>query len=177
MRFLIAIIIVVSFTFRLSFGRKRNGVVQSNNRPSHELDSNLENSEHLFSNTWAVHLEGGERMARDIAEKHGFIFIRQIGGLEDHYLLEHSKVENRRSRRSLEHHSLLESEPNVHWVEQQKILKRTKRGFQDFTDPLFTEQWYLKNRGKILLKNILKRVNPNRDCEQGCHCRFLSYAF
>lgn len=151
MRFLFALIILVSSTFRQSYGRKRSFAVQSNSRPNRELKSNVENSEHLYSNTWAIHLEGGERKAREIADKHGFVFVRKFGSIDDHYLFEHRKVENRRNRRSSEHHSLLESEPSVRWLEQQRILKRTKRGFQDFTDPLFAEQWYLKNRGRMLV--------------------------
>ena len=152
MRFLFALIVLVSSTFRQSYGLNQpNFAVQSNSRPSREVNSDIENSEHLYSNTWALHLEGGERKAREIADKHGFVFVRKFGSIEDHYLFEHRKVENRRNRRSLEHHSLLESEPSVRWFEQQRILKRTKREFQDFTDPLFGEQWYLKNRGKKLL--------------------------
>lgn len=148
MRFLFAFLIVVSSSLRMSYGRKRNGVDQLLDGPSHELDSEVDNTEHLYSNTWAVHIEGGERKAREIADKHGFVFVRQIGSLEDHYLLEHKDVEKRRHRRSVEHHSLLEGETFVRWVEQQKILRRTKRGFQDFSDPLFKDQWYLKNTGK-----------------------------
>ena len=158
MKVLFALVILVSSTIRHSYGRKRSVAAQSKNRPSQELSSNVEDSEHLYSNTWAVHLEGGERKAREVAEKHGFRFIRSFGSIEDHYLFEHKDLKNRRNRRSVEHHSLLQSEPSVRWLEQQKILKRTKRDFQDFTDPLFAEQWYLKNRGKKRVPLILKSV-------------------
>lgn len=98
-----------------------------------------------FSNTWAVHIEGGLRFARDLTERHGFIFHGQLGTLDDIYHIEHSAVA-KRSRRSAEHHKELSEHPNVRWVDQQKILKRKKRGA--FSDPLWPYQWYLKNDGQ-----------------------------
>ncbi len=118
------------------FGRQRN---TGHVRP--------EEQEPVFTNRWAVHTEHGVEKAEELALKHGFKFHGQIGGLKDYYLFEHSAVQTR-SRRSLEHHNRLSSEPIVRWVEQQKVLKRTKREFRDFTDPLFKDQWYLKNRGE-----------------------------
>ena len=155
MRVILALIFVVSTSLRPAFAGDRSSNSQSNNGPSHdeetrEFDVNSD-SEHLYSNTWAVHVEGGEAKAKDIAGKHGFNFVVPIGSLKDHYLFEHSAVEARRRRRSVEHHNLLENEPSVQWLEQQKILKRSKRGFQDFSDPLFGEQWYLKNKGMQFL--------------------------
>lgn len=161
MKFLIALLVL--FHIRHSYGVN---VVYSNNRPNKDLSSNIESSEHLYSNTWAVHLEGGERKAREIAEKNGFNFVRKFSSFEDYYLFEHKDVENRRNRRSIEHHSRLEREPTVRWAEQQKILKRTKRGFQDFTDPLFAEQWYLKNRGITSCKET-KGINVVPVWEKG----------
>lgn len=157
MRVILALIFVVTTSLRLSFAGNRSSDSQSNNGPSHDEERKTRefdvksDGEHLYSNTWAVHVDGGEAKAKDIAEKHGFNFVIPIGSLKDHYLFEHSAVETRRRRRSVEHHKLLENEPSVQWLAQQKILKRSKRGFHDFSDPLFGDQWYLKNKGMQFL--------------------------
>ena len=31
-----------------------------------------------YSDTWAVHIEGGERTARDLAHKHGFVYVAEV---------------------------------------------------------------------------------------------------
>ena len=31
-----------------------------------------------YTNQWAVQIEGGERVARDTAEKHGFVYAGQV---------------------------------------------------------------------------------------------------
>jgi len=34
--------------------------------------------EEYYTNQWAVHAEGGEEMARHLADKHGFIFVDTV---------------------------------------------------------------------------------------------------
>lgn len=31
-----------------------------------------------YTNTWALHIEGGEAVARSLARKHGFIYVDQV---------------------------------------------------------------------------------------------------
>ena len=111
---------------------------------------------HVYSNTWAVHLEGGHRFAREIIERHGFHFHGQVGSLIDIYHIEHKEV-SKRSKRCAEHHKELSNHPNVRWIKQQKILKRKKRGY--FSDPLFEDQWYLKNEGKYYISPFSFSMN------------------
>jgi len=99
-----------------------------------------------YTNTWAVHIEGGAQHAKSVAERHNFVFEGQVGSLDDIYHLRHHEVSKRSKRSADIHHQLLESHPSVKWLEQQKILKRRKRGF--FSDPLWENQWYLKNEGQ-----------------------------
>ena len=42
---------------------------------------------------FAVHVRGGggQRRADEIAARHGFVNLGQIGALEDHFLLEHPR--------------------------------------------------------------------------------------
>ncbi|KAL9969268.1 hypothetical protein ACROYT_G021464 [Oculina patagonica] len=122
-----------------------------------------------FTNSWAVHIDNGDLDAvNNIAQKHGFINQGQIGSLPGYYhFVKHSVRE--RSRRSLDDHSeTLLSEPRVKWVEQQRILERSKRDIipgEDelvqrsvarlrrdtavtIRDPFFKDQWYLQNIGQ-----------------------------
>lgn len=82
-----------------------------------------------FVNKFAVHIPGGERVARDVADSKGYRFIGQIGSLENHYLFEHPHVHRRSAERNEEHHAHLASHPQVQWFEQQKVVSRKKRDF------------------------------------------------
>lgn len=35
----------------------------------------------LYSNLWAVHVKGGERVARSVADATGFTYINKVGGV------------------------------------------------------------------------------------------------
>lgn len=100
--------------------------------------------ERSFTNTWAIRTDS-EETAKQIARRHNFVYRGQIGGLKGYYLLEQKSVPKRR-RRSTDHHTrVLSDDPAIRWSQQQRILKRVKR---EFKDPLFREQWYLKNTGE-----------------------------
>ena len=101
----------------------------------------------VFTHTWAAHIEGGEEVAKTLAEKHGFTYTGKI--FEDHYGLNHRHVAKRSLLPSSSHHSKLEQEPQVKWLEQQKIATRTKRNSEEslsFNDPKWPKLWYI-NRG------------------------------
>ena len=104
----------------------------------------------VFHNQFAVHVPGGSSdpsKVENIASRHGFINLGQIGSLEDHFLLEHRRIVKRSADLSQEHHTLLEEEEGVEWFEQQRELKREKRDLRaddiPFSDPLFPNQWFL----------------------------------
>lgn len=114
--------------------------------------------EPTFTNQFAVHIDGGTSRADEIARKHGFTNRGQVGTLEGYYLFEHHEVSKRSTEYSHDHHSRLEQETGVHWVEQQVVKKRVKRDFslddvsiqeqfhrsyRIFSDPLYEKQWYL----------------------------------
>lgn len=44
----------------------------------------------LYSNLWAVHIEGGERVARSVAESTGFTYLNKVSGLLSNVLELHS---------------------------------------------------------------------------------------
>lgn len=107
----------------------------------------------LFTNQWAVQIEGGEDLAKYIAEKHGFVYVAKI--FQDHYLFTHRRI----TRRSIDQEDSysykdLFYDPQVRWVEQQVAKKRVKRDLNLFNDPKWPRMWYL-NRGRGLDMNLL----------------------
>lgn len=101
----------------------------------------------VYGNTWVVYVEREKRFVDDLAERNGFINRGEIEGFSGHYLLEHKTLAKRRFRRdATEHTDNLLREPHVKFAKQQKILRRTKRGY--FLDPYYKDQWYLNNSGK-----------------------------
>lgn len=138
------------------------------------VSSDIESPD-IFSNTYAVHIQGGEEKAHKIAQRHGFINLGEI--VPGHYhFWDHRNSIKHSLRETSERHELLRKEPEVRWIEQQKIKRRTKRDFTNldvidpdqsldsgvasvefdphFDDELWKDMWYLK-RGKGLDMNVL----------------------
>uniref|UniRef100_A0A7N8YL79 Furin (paired basic amino acid cleaving enzyme) a n=1 Tax=Mastacembelus armatus TaxID=205130 RepID=A0A7N8YL79_9TELE len=98
----------------------------------------------VYTNTWAVHIPGGQEEADQIASKYGFINHGHVFG--DYYHFRHRRV----VKRSLSDHRgtqvRLERDPKVTWAEQQVSKQRKKRDvFVEPSDPKFRDQWYLYN--------------------------------
>lgn len=132
----------------------------------------------IYLNEFAVYIPSGPDVATVIADKYGFTNFGQIGPLKGYYLFHHSHVRKRSLDRSEVHHSALNTEPEVRWMQQQHEKIRRKRDYstfdQDFVrfpdprsiapgsrvnyrdtgahnifpDPLFKEQWYLNGGAK-----------------------------
>ena len=86
-----------------------------------------------YHNQFALFIPSGPSMADNLASKHGFINIGQIGTLDNYYLFEHPRLKRRSAEESLDHTSLLLSEPEVKWAEQMVEKKRFKRDTIDMT--------------------------------------------
>lgn len=118
-----------------------------------------EPQEKVFTNGWAVKIEGAnhEERVKRVAEKYGFDKISKIGTLDGYYHLEHPHHPVR-SKRSLESQtSVLRLDDEIIWAEQQHEYVREKRGVHHnrittrgiqprFADPLWDEQWYLDDK-------------------------------
>uniref|UniRef100_A0A671UNM4 Furin (paired basic amino acid cleaving enzyme) a n=1 Tax=Sparus aurata TaxID=8175 RepID=A0A671UNM4_SPAAU len=101
-------------------------------------------TEKVYTNTWAVHIPGGQEEAERIAAKHGFINYGHVFG--DYYHFWHRRV----VKRSLSDHRgtqvRLDKDPKVTWAEQQVSKQRKKRDvYVEPYDPKFRDQWYLYN--------------------------------
>ncbi|XP_051979189.1 furin-like isoform X2 [Xyrauchen texanus] len=98
----------------------------------------------IYTNTWAVHIEGGAEEAVRIAHKHGFISHGRVFG--DYYHFQHRGVVKRSLSSHRGVHVRLHAEPQVIWAEQQIAKRRDKRDIHiEPTDPKFPQQWYLYN--------------------------------
>uniref|UniRef100_A0A8C4GN93 Furin (paired basic amino acid cleaving enzyme) a n=1 Tax=Dicentrarchus labrax TaxID=13489 RepID=A0A8C4GN93_DICLA len=98
----------------------------------------------VYTNTWAVHIPGGQEEADLIASKHGFVNHGHVFG--DYYHFRHRTV----VKRSLSDHRgtqvRLQKDPKVTWAEQQVSKRRKKRDvYTEPFDPKFRDQWYLYN--------------------------------
>jgi len=129
----------------------------------------------IYTDQYVVKLNGGPELAKELSEKHGFIYLDQI--FDNYYHIKHRRLR----KRSLEpaHHDIhrsLVNEPEVDFVKQQTLKKRVKRDFRNdfepfnkpstirrapnsrFNDPHWPQMWYL-NRG--LDMNVQKVWSQN----------------
>lgn len=98
----------------------------------------------VYTNTWAVHIPGGQEEADQIASKHGFINYGHVFG--DYYHFRHRTVVKRSLSDHRGTHVRLLKDPKVTWAEQQVVKRRKKRDvFEEPLDPKFRDQWYLYN--------------------------------
>uniref|UniRef100_A0A8C0XWG5 Furin (paired basic amino acid cleaving enzyme) a n=1 Tax=Cyprinus carpio carpio TaxID=630221 RepID=A0A8C0XWG5_CYPCA len=110
----------------------------------------------VYTNTWAVHITGGEQEANRIAKKHGFVNHGKVFG--DYYHFRHRRVVKRSLSEHRGTHIRLHTEPQVMWAEQQVVKRRKKRDiYYEPTDPKFAQQWYLVNHRDLNVKEAWKR--------------------
>uniref|UniRef100_A0A4W4G9W7 P/Homo B domain-containing protein n=1 Tax=Electrophorus electricus TaxID=8005 RepID=A0A4W4G9W7_ELEEL len=101
----------------------------------------------VYTNTWAVHITGGEEEANRIAKKHNFINHGNVSMIfGDYYHFRHRRMVKRSLSAHRGTHIRLHGEPQVTWAEQQVVKQRKKRDiYSEPADPKFAEQWYLYN--------------------------------
>uniref|UniRef100_A0A8C7ZZ39 Neuroendocrine convertase 1 n=1 Tax=Oryzias sinensis TaxID=183150 RepID=A0A8C7ZZ39_9TELE len=108
-----------------------------------------------YLNEWAVEIPGGLSAAEAIARELDYELVRQIGALDDHYLLKHRRHPHR-MKRSADHITRqLSEDDRVLWAEQQYEKRRNKRAVirecrdctvdKLFDDPMWNQQWYLQD--------------------------------
>lgn len=97
----------------------------------------------IFTNFWAVKVLGGQREAKELAEKYGFSYDKHL--FQDYHVFKRPELKNRsvKTQLSLEIDRKLEFEPQVEWFMHQKE-KKYKLFSKSFSDPRFDEQWYIK---------------------------------
>ncbi|XP_041352296.1 neuroendocrine convertase 2-like [Gigantopelta aegis] len=132
----------------------------------------------VMTNHWLVELDhpGGERVARDVAHRTGFTFVRSVLGSPSEFHFTHKGVPHARTKRSIHHSRLLKAHPMVKSAVQLAGFLRQKRGYKNIenilaeasrinpkpsklaeiekqhsripTDPEFHKEWYIRNTGQ-----------------------------
>ncbi|KAL0979678.1 hypothetical protein UPYG_G00188150 [Umbra pygmaea] len=92
----------------------------------------------IYTNHWAVRINGGSDVADRIAGKYGYKNMGQIGDLKDHYHFFHSRTIKRSTLSSRGGHSFISMEPKVEWIQQQVVKRRIKRDYKAAPSPLST---------------------------------------
>lgn len=98
------------------------------------------------TNEWAVHIEGGDAVAQQVASDHNFDIVSNI--FHDTYLMRHRRLARRSTGPHIEHQDLLDQNPAVVWSEQQIVQRRVKRDIKSqnihlFNDPEWPRMWHL----------------------------------
>lgn len=95
----------------------------------------------VYTDLWAVQVDGGEAAAKLVAERHGFVYVGRI--MPGFYHFRHSKVQKRSTDAEQEYTDGLANESLVRWFEQQVVKRRVKRD-KHFNDPKWPHMWYLR---------------------------------
>jgi furin len=127
----------------------------------------VNSKEEVFTNQFVIEAEGGINSVKQLALKHGFIFLGHIFG--NYYHLQHHKIAKRSNEFADDSHKTsLQNEPNVSSLSQQLLKRRSKRDFlrlssntrsnsntkrAQFDDQRWPMMWYL-NRGQGLDMNV-----------------------
>ncbi|KAF8794780.1 Furin-like protease kpc-1 like protein [Argiope bruennichi] len=126
-------------------------------------DENDGNTPKVYTDQFVIKVEGGTEVAKELARKHGFIYLAKI--FDDYHHVRHRRLAKRSLRRSDEHHIALSNEKQVKWFSQQELKRRVKRDFLEISDPAesgpkislndprWPQMWYL-NRGEGLDMNV-----------------------
>ncbi|XP_022252422.1 furin-like protease 1 [Limulus polyphemus] len=91
-----------------------------------------------YTDQFVIHVEGGPNVAKELARKHGFVYLGEV--VDDYYHLKHHQVSKRSVEPSLHHHASLHSE---------------KRNRGNGVDMNVKPAWDMKVSGKGVVVTIL----------------------
>ncbi|XP_061658032.1 LOW QUALITY PROTEIN: proprotein convertase subtilisin/kexin type 5-like [Syngnathoides biaculeatus] len=124
----------------------------------------------IYTNDWALRINGGVKSATRVAEKYGFTYMGQIGALRNHHIFRHHGMAARSTapNNAVTVHVAMDTE--VEWLQQQAIGKRVRRTFYSCEknsqsgDPLHRlNQTCLQH-----LNEYKRRYNLCSDDSEGC---------
>uniref|UniRef100_A0A4W3I0A5 Furin (paired basic amino acid cleaving enzyme) a n=1 Tax=Callorhinchus milii TaxID=7868 RepID=A0A4W3I0A5_CALMI len=121
---------------------RRRGDIESERKIGYTLVA-LRRERGIYTNTWALHVSGGQQEADRIAATHGFINLGKVRAAP--------AVTQTRSVLWSVHLRMLM--PPVKWLEQQVAKRRKKRDiYSEPNDPKYSQQWYLHGSSHYHLK-------------------------
>lgn len=137
---------------------------------SDHLGELLEDGRPVYTNIWVAELyQDDENVASEIAKAFDFKHNGRVANMPGVFEFVHEGTSSRLKKRSLGRTKRLNDHPLVKWVEQQRVLERTKRDYltheylreqelerkvreqryrRIFNDPGWERQWYLLNWGQ-----------------------------
>ncbi|CAH8576342.1 unnamed protein product [Schistosoma guineensis] len=142
-----SLVCIIFITVRLCYCATNNQTIPKQNVPTTPELSDLSHNKRkaLYTPYWAVEIKGGEKAARAIAEKYGFLYLGEI--LPGIYHFKHNRISKRSLRQNNYYHDQLANDEQVVWLEQQVAKVRVKRDvYVPVKDPKWPQMWYL-NRG------------------------------
>ncbi|CAH8579658.1 unnamed protein product [Schistosoma margrebowiei] len=142
-----SLVCIIFITVRLCCCVTNNQTISKQNVPITPELSDLSHNKRkaLYTPYWAVEIKGGEKAARAIAEKYGFLYLGEI--LPGIYHFKHNRISKRSLRQNNYYHDQLANDEQVVWLEQQVAKVRVKRDVHiPVKDPKWPQMWYL-NRG------------------------------
>uniref|UniRef100_A0A3B3BUC8 SPC3 n=1 Tax=Oryzias melastigma TaxID=30732 RepID=A0A3B3BUC8_ORYME len=81
----------------------------------------------IYTNDWAVKVNGNRQCVDRIAAKYGFINMGQIGDLKGYYSFRHPETASRSTVSNKEVTGHIAKEDKVEWLQQQVVHRRAKR--------------------------------------------------
>jgi subtilisin-like proprotein convertase family protein len=101
-----------------------------------------------WSGEWGVHVAEG--VSTDFLSSLGFTVVKQIGNLQDAYVVKHSEITNTHPDHQIAAvHASLQNHEHVVFTDKMYKKRTSKRSVVSFQDPLFPNQWHLNNTGQL----------------------------
>lgn len=108
----------------------------------------LPNTKSFWGGEWGVHITPG--VDTTFLNEMGFTVVKKIGNLQDAYVIKHSEITNQHATHLIEAaHASLQNHGDVIFIDKLHKKRMAKRAAAvNITDPLFPNQWHLKNTGQ-----------------------------
>ncbi|XP_043598897.1 furin-like protease 1, isoforms 1/1-X/2 isoform X2 [Bombus pyrosoma] len=124
-----------------------------------------------YTNQWAVHIEGGPEVAKQVAREHGFQYLDKI--VDDWYHMVHTSVVKRSTEPHFGVQGRLIEDRRVRRAEQQRVKSRTKRDLiikrgpsnlkTVLNDEMWPQMWYLDPQASYDVNNHDEDPMPRYD--------------
>ena len=125
---------------------------QHGNLNHHNLgDDSYHHGTTKYTNRWVIEVtDDNPDTAASISDELGFHYHGKVGSLQNLHVVEHKTLLSGLNRTSDHHHRLITGHHKVVHARQERSLSRRKRYDTSARkqDPMYKQQWFLKNNGK-----------------------------
>lgn len=130
--------------------RQRHGNHHLDNH-HHLGDDSYHHGAAKYTNRWVIEVtDDHPDTAASISDELGFHYHGKVGSLRNLHVVEHKTLPSGLNRTSDYHHRLISGHYKVVHARQERSLNRRKRYDTSARkqDPMYKQQWFLKNNGK-----------------------------